>query len=366
MHNLARRKSKESKLPVEKRFDLPYPFKNVKEIHQEIKFTIASTKNFVLDFCKNKPSNVSIVIRDFKHKLINWNDINLIFNKKKLETTKNSHLLHIPNRYLEWENIIDVSIKNMKPRSIILQFVSLDIMELNSLKKLIEDKPPFKRKSNLNDENEIIIDKQIVSLCDVYSKIRIGIPIRGNKCQHFQCSDLDTYLRYGIESNNWKCLICDNLMHFETIFIDQEMKKVLSSIKADKVTFFGDGSWENDSEKNEVIDLEDEEVYQKYVDGSGIINLCDDDDEVEDVEDEEELFDESDEIDFLISDDSGDLEIESDGNSNLSSELDFDSEIEFSGDSGSNTPEEVPNPSSEKRRREEISNILYFSKKKKF
>ena len=43
---------------------------------------------------------------------------------------------------------------------------------------------------------------------DPISKVRIKYPVRGKKCEHLQCFDLQTYLNSNIHCKKWQCPYC--------------------------------------------------------------------------------------------------------------------------------------------------------------
>ena len=105
-------------------------------------------------------------------------------------------------------------------------------------------------------------------------------------------------------NNDWNCIICDKLLSFDSIFIDLEMKRILERVRIDKAILNDDGVLKN----NEIIDLEDEEVYQNIMDSfidltdanecesvDEYNNVFEDDDEEEEEEDTDEDSDDEEE-----------------------------------------------------------------------
>ena len=52
------------------------------------------------------------------------------------------------------------------------------------------------------------IDSLSVFVIDPISKQRIKYPVRGKKCDHLQCFDLQTYLNANLKSKRWQCPYC--------------------------------------------------------------------------------------------------------------------------------------------------------------
>ena len=59
-------------------------------------------------------------------------------------------------------------------------------------------------------ENDIEIDKIIVSLFDPFTWDLIKTPVRGHKCHHGQCFDLKIFISFMMTTRNrtWKCPVC--------------------------------------------------------------------------------------------------------------------------------------------------------------
>lgn len=72
-----------------------------------------------------------------------------------------------------------------------------------------------------DDDDDIQIQNTLpVQLLCPLSKCRIKLPVRGQKCQHIQCYDADTYLLINERKPAWKCPVCDSLAPFNELFVD--------------------------------------------------------------------------------------------------------------------------------------------------
>lgn len=81
----------------------------------------------------------------------------------------------------------------------------------------------------------------------------IQTPARGKDCQHLQCFDLDTFLRFNEKGSaaGWKCGVCDRRLTLEDVRVDAFMQDVIRQIEArklanedlDSVQIDHEGSW---------------------------------------------------------------------------------------------------------------------------
>ena len=58
---------------------------------------------------------------------------------------------------------------------------------------------------------------------------RMAIPVRGNKCHHFQCFDLDSYLEKGAADGCWQCPICNKPTATSSLVRDDFMSLILAN-----------------------------------------------------------------------------------------------------------------------------------------
>lgn len=63
----------------------------------------------------------------------------------------------------------------------------------------------------LNDPEGLVVSSMKVSLRCPLALTRIVTPVKGQKCQHVQCFDLDTFLQYARRSSKFECPVCNKL-----------------------------------------------------------------------------------------------------------------------------------------------------------
>lgn len=61
----------------------------------------------------------------------------------------------------------------------------------------------------LNDPDGLMVSSMKVSLRCPLALTRIMTPVKGRKCQHVQCFDLDTYLHFARRSSKFDCPVCN-------------------------------------------------------------------------------------------------------------------------------------------------------------
>jgi len=82
-------------------------------------------------------------------------------------------------------------------------------------------------------DNEIICDQMVVSIRDPLSLCKIDTPVRGIRCYHPQCVDLQTYLNYCHHTNTWQCPICMQPLLYKQLMLDAAMMKIIKELPSD-------------------------------------------------------------------------------------------------------------------------------------
>ncbi|KAL5961717.1 E3 SUMO-protein ligase PIAS2 [Taenia solium] len=98
-----------------------------------------------------------------------------------------------------------------------------------------------------SDDDDLQIQNTLpVQLLCPLSKCRIKLPVRGQRCQHIQCYDADTYLLINERKPAWKCPVCDSLAPFHELFVDGLLMDILAARESqdvEEIVFNEDGSW---------------------------------------------------------------------------------------------------------------------------
>lgn len=96
-------------------------------------------------------------------------------------------------------------------------------------------------------ENVLETVSQQVSLRDPVSLVRIRVPVRGHKCDHLQCFDLETHWQVNSrEHSSWACPVCGVAALAADLEKCDYSWNILSKVEhsVDTVTIFQDGKFE--------------------------------------------------------------------------------------------------------------------------
>ena len=85
----------------------------------------------------------------------------------------------------------------------------------------------------------------ILSLKCPLSTLRIDVPSRSAICTHNQCFDATSFLQLQEQAPTWTCPICNKIVNFEHLQVDQYVDDILKSTprSVDQVTIEPDGKW---------------------------------------------------------------------------------------------------------------------------
>ncbi|KAJ3042316.1 hypothetical protein HK097_002075 [Rhizophlyctis rosea] len=123
--------------------------------------------------------------------------------------------------------------------------------------------------TNVEDDEEIEIVDQIVTLTCPLSLTRIRIPAKGMRCKHVQCFDAETFLQIYMSSPIWKCGVCNNVIQKTDLTISEPFVRYLASYPdADRCVIRGDGSHmpyvsppnpTGQQQESDIVDLDDDD-----------------------------------------------------------------------------------------------------------
>lgn len=129
---------------------------------------------------------------------------------------------------------------------------------------------------NRAEDGDIVATSSILSLKCPLSTLRIEVPSRSAICSHNQCFDANSFLQLQEQAPTWTCPICNKIVTFEHLQVDQYVDDILKSTprSVDQVTIEPDGSWsqtasvkaaprqsndkaESSNEEDDLIEIED-------------------------------------------------------------------------------------------------------------
>ena len=99
------------------------------------------------------------------------------------------------------------------------------------------------------DDSDIVATSSILSLKCPLSTLRIDVPCRSTICSHNQCFDATSFLQLQEQAPTWTCPICNKMVTFENLQVDQYVDDILKSTpkSVDQVTIEPNGKWSQTS-----------------------------------------------------------------------------------------------------------------------
>ncbi|KAI0561815.1 hypothetical protein FGB62_71g022 [Gracilaria domingensis] len=113
----------------------------------------------------------------------------------------------------------------------------------------------------LTDPDGLTVSSMKVSLRCPLGLTRIKTPVKGKRCQHVQCFDLDNFLEYSRRSSKFECPVCNKAtaqpaMLVVSPYIEHALKEHLD---CDEVEIFADGTMVQVERKMTGVASDDEE-----------------------------------------------------------------------------------------------------------
>ena len=103
----------------------------------------------------------------------------------------------------------------------------------------------WQRLYKLSDPEDSFVTESCLTIpliCPL-SQGRISFPVRGEKCEHISCFDLDSYFKYERFVGTWKCPVCNRDCPPEELYVDDIYRELLrrADLEADslKVNYQG-------------------------------------------------------------------------------------------------------------------------------
>ncbi|KAF2421259.1 hypothetical protein EJ08DRAFT_653500 [Tothia fuscella] len=102
------------------------------------------------------------------------------------------------------------------------------------------------------NDPDIVATSTKMSLKDPVSYMRISIPVRSSVCQHNQCFDAACFLQLQEQAPTWTCPICQKLVAYESLCVDQYVQEILQSTSrnTEQVMIEPNGNWSTNDPKN--------------------------------------------------------------------------------------------------------------------
>lgn len=109
------------------------------------------------------------------------------------------------------------------------------------------------------DDSDIVATSSILSLKCPLSTLRIDVPCRSTICSHNQCFDATSFLQLQEQAPTWTCPICNKMVTFENLQVDQYVDEILKSTpkSVDQVTIEPNGKWSQTTLPNPTLSKND-------------------------------------------------------------------------------------------------------------
>ncbi|GME68050.1 unnamed protein product [Ambrosiozyma monospora] len=97
----------------------------------------------------------------------------------------------------------------------------------------------------LNSEVGLETSKELISLADPCSFLRMEHPCRSTKCEHIQCFDASSFLTLQKQATTWLCPVCSKKLKMKHLAIDDYFNEIISATSEDieTVQLDQDGNW---------------------------------------------------------------------------------------------------------------------------
>lgn len=98
---------------------------------------------------------------------------------------------------------------------------------------------------NKAEDNDIVATSSVMSLKCPLSTLRITTPCRSTVCTHNQCFDALSFLQLQQQAPTWTCPVCNKIVSFEALEIDQYVDEILKSTPktVEQVNIEPNGDW---------------------------------------------------------------------------------------------------------------------------
>ncbi|KAI8977516.1 PINIT domain-containing protein [Mycotypha africana] len=143
-------------------------------------------------------------------------DISVMVKKKEQNNVEliyiNNESAYVASVYIVQKTSVNELIKQMKEERVI----SKDTV-LEKLKQTQQD-------------SEIIMESETLSMKDPLAFTRIVTPIRSKACHHLQCFDASVYLTMNEQTPTWTCPVCYRAIEkFQDLFVDEYFEEILKN-----------------------------------------------------------------------------------------------------------------------------------------
>ncbi|PAV21924.1 miz zinc finger [Pyrrhoderma noxium] len=142
--------------------------------------------------------------------------------------------------------------QNSQPKKFYLVVFLVEVTTVNQLVERLR-KGKFRSAEDIksqmikqsNDDDDIILGKQKMTLKCPLSYTRISVPCRSDKCVHSQCFDAISWYSMMEQTTTWLCPVCDKQVNPEELIVDGYFGHILQQTpeSVEEVEIEPDGEW---------------------------------------------------------------------------------------------------------------------------
>lgn len=133
--------------------------------------------------------------------------------------------------------------------------------------------------NNKANDPDIVTTSSVMSLKDPISTMRMNLPCRSTVCTHNQCFDGLYFLQLQEQAPAWTCPVCNKILSYEGLCVDQYVQDILNRTSAEQVTIEPNGEWQ------QVVIEEENGARGKSQSRAPYDKDSDDDDDIIEIED---------------------------------------------------------------------------------
>ncbi|KAG5492817.1 hypothetical protein JKF63_01397 [Porcisia hertigi] len=83
-----------------------------------------------------------------------------------------------------------------------------------------------------DDDDGLEVDDPVITTKCPISQLPLSIPVRGTRCTHLQCVDLDSFLVSSNKASYWNCALCDAEMRLGDVRVDTILWRYLCTLES--------------------------------------------------------------------------------------------------------------------------------------
>ncbi|KAM3417635.1 E3 SUMO-protein ligase pli1 [Cercospora zeina] len=213
----------------------------------------------LLLYCGKGATHYTTVDVEFPRELevkINSDDVKANFKglKNKPGTTKPADITDKIRKNAGYQNQLSVTYALTKERFHIGVYLVRYVSSATLTQRIkdgrhgggvISKEQAIREITRANDDDDLVLSSEVMSLKDPVSTMRISMPVRSTVCSHRQCFDGSMFLQMQEQAPQWLCPTCNKSISYQSLCIDKYFEEILQKTPAttEKVIVDPDGQW---------------------------------------------------------------------------------------------------------------------------